>query len=247
MSPITVQRITRFPVKSMGGERLERVPVNDLGLVGDRAFGLRDLRTGKILTARRTPALLFAKARWLDDADGRSEITLPDGAMVTSDQPDCHDVLSAWLGLPVRLERAGPEGGVYEAPQDAENDTGWDSWQGPGGAWHDSVRSRISLVSTATLGQWDERRFRTNLLLSGGEAGVEDGWVDGSLTVSSEVVLDVRKRIDRCVMVTRPLPGLERDLDVLRTINTERNRCLAIGALVTTGGTIRIGDQITHR
>ncbi|GAB2753860.1 hypothetical protein GCM10027020_02380 [Nocardioides salsibiostraticola] len=247
MSHITVRRITRFPVKSMGGERLEGARVTDLGITGDRAFGLRDLGTGKVLTARRTPALLFASARWSEEDGGRAHVTLPEGTVVTSDQPDRDEILSTWLGRKVRLERAGGEGGTYESPQDAENDTDWATWQGPGGAWHDSTRSRVSLVGAATLREWDERRFRTNLLLEGGESGAEDDWVEHSLTVGSEVVLDVRKRIDRCVMVTRPLPGQERDLDVLRTINTERERCLAIGAMVSTGGVIRVGDTVTPR
>ena len=245
MSHVTVCRITRFPVKSMGGERLQEARVTDLGITGDRAFGLRDLGTGKVLTARRTPALLFASARWSEEDGGRAHITLPDRTVVTSDQPDRDEILSTWLGRSVRLERAGVEGETYESPQDAENDADWASWQGPGGAWHDSTRSRVSLVGAATLREWDERRFRTNLLLEGSESGAEDDWVAGSLSVGAEVVLDVRKRIDRCVMVTRPLPELERDLDVLRTINSERERCLAIGATVSTGGLIRVGDPVT--
>ena len=45
------------------------------------------------------------------------------------------------------------------------------------------------------------------------------------------------KRIDRCVMTTRPQPGgIERDLDVLRSIHRTRDGCLAIGALVATPG-----------
>ena len=50
---------------------------------------------------------------------------------------------------------------------------------------------------------------------------------------SAPVVLDVVKPIDRCVMTTRPQPGgIERDLDVLRTINAERQTWLGVGTLV---------------
>ena len=51
--------------------------------------------------------------------------------------------------------------------------------------------------------------------------------------------------IDRCVMVTRPQPGIDRDLDVLRTINRERETCLAIGCLVAEPGRIAIGDHVS--
>jgi hypothetical protein len=48
------------------------------------------------------------------------------------------------------------------------------------------------------------------------------------------------------VMTTRPQAGgVERDLDVLRTINRERGGCLAVGALVRQPGTVRVGDTLT--
>jgi len=47
-------------------------------------------------------------------------------------------------------------------------------------------------------------------------------------------------------MTTRPQPGgIERDLDVLRTISRERDGCLAIGALVVQPGAVRVGDALT--
>ena len=58
------------------------------------------------------------------------------------------------------------------------------------------------------------------------------------------VGLDITKHIERCVMVTRPQPGLERDLDVLKTINRERNATLCIGATVNTPGTAAVGDAV---
>ena len=68
----------------------------------------------------------------------------------------------------------------------------------------------------------------------------------GSRVALGEAVLDVGMRIIRCVMTTRPQPGgIERDLDVLRTINRERDRCLAVGALVVQPGAVRVGDALT--
>ena len=57
---LTVREIWRFPVKSMGGERVEQVTVSDTGIIGDRAWGVRDEATGMVLTARREPRLLMA-------------------------------------------------------------------------------------------------------------------------------------------------------------------------------------------
>jgi hypothetical protein len=45
-------------------------------------------------------------------------------------------------------------------------------------------------------------------------------------------------------MVTRPQPGLARDLDVLKTINKERAGNLAIGAVVRAPGRVGVGDAL---
>ena len=237
-TPLTVAEIWRYPIKSVGGERVSMATVTDIGIIGDRGWGIFDVDTGTVLTARRAPDLLFANATLEGDDVA---VALPDGTTVRGRDENCNAKLSTWLDRPVELRAAGAEGGTYEVPLDFENDENWVSWQGPGGAWHDSTKSRLSLVSRTSLRDWDPRRFRTNVILDG--AG-EDELVGAAVQVGS-AVLDVKKRIDRCVIVTRPQPGLERDLDVLRTINAELETCLSIGALVATEGTIHQGDELT--
>jgi uncharacterized protein YcbX len=57
------------------------------------------------------------------------------------------------------------------------------------------------------------------------------------------VEVDVTKTIDRCVMITRPQPdGIDRDLEVLRTVRRERDMQLGVGAMVLLGGSVAIGD-----
>ena len=228
-----VTALWRYPVKSLGGEAVASSDVGEHGLTGDRQFGIVDRATGNVLTARREPRLLFARAAW---HDGEVRIVGPDGTALEDD-----DGLSSWLGRPVRLEPAGAEGGVYENPLDAEAEADWVSWQGPGHAWHDSRRTRVSLVSTATLGDWSPLRFRANVLLEGAD---EDALVGAQVRLGT-ATLDVRKRVDRCVMVTRAQPGLEVDRDVLRTIHRERDGCLAVGALVANPGRVQVGDPVS--
>jgi uncharacterized protein YcbX len=230
---VRVQALWRYPVKSLGGEPLESVAVDSLGLAGDRRFGIRDRTTGRVLTARREPSLLFARAELR--AQG-PVVVLPDGTETDDDR-----VLSDWLGRAVALERAGDEGGTYETPVDVEHEEGaWSEWQGPGGAWHDSERSRVSLVSTDTLGTQDARRFRPNVVLDGGG---EDGLV-GSTVALGSTRLAVVKGIRRCVVVTRPQPDLPRDLDVYRSVQQRPGQTLCVGALVVGDGTIGVGDEL---
>ena len=232
-----VLELWRYPVKSLQGEQLETATVTATGIAGDRAHALFDAETGVGLTARRIPELLFASARLLDD--GAVEITLPDGSLARD-----ADALSGWLGRPVELRSAAVGGArVYENPLEFEDESTseWIGFDGSPGAFHDSARTQVSLVSRATIGAWDRRRFRANVLLGG--SGEDD--LVGATVACGDATLDVTKRISRCVMTTRPQPGgVDRDLDVLRTINRERDGCLAIGAIVVEPGTVRVGDAV---
>ena len=228
-----VVQLWRYPVKSLGGEPLDRADVDERGIAGDRRWGLLDVATGNMLTARRAPQLLFASARCVD---GGVEIRTDDGRRLDDDA-----ALSAWLERDVRLVRAA-EGvrGTYETPLDFEHDAEWVAWEGPEGTFHDSRRTQLSFLSLPSIGDWDVRRFRMNVWL---DAGDDDDLAGRSVRVGT-VGADIVKKIDRCVMTTRPQPGLDRDLDVLRTINRQRAGDLGVGALVTAPGTIAVGDQL---
>lgn len=243
---LTVVGLWRYPVKSMQGERLDGVDITPSGLAGDRRWSLFDRSTGLTLTARRVPELLFAQARMV--GDHAVEIELPDATVTTDD-----DVLSSWLGRDVVLRDATATAGpaTYEIAFKGEGVTGdgagaeWVRWQGPTGSFHDSTRTQVSLVSTATMGDWDGRRFRANVIVDAADARVEDAWV-GSTIQAGTAVLDVVKQVDRCAIVTRAQPGgIERDVEVLRTINRDHASLLAVGSLVVTPGALRVGDVVT--
>src|SRR4051812_41350532 len=99
-----VTQLWRFPVKSLGGEQIERAEVTELGFDGDRRWAIRDSSSGRILTAKRDGRLLMASARCT--SAGGVSITLPSGQ-----ETACSDELSRWLGLDVELVAAGDEGG----------------------------------------------------------------------------------------------------------------------------------------
>src|SRR5947209_2406793 len=230
-----VAELWRFPVKSLQGERLESATVTPDGIEADRRYALFDVETGFGLTARRVPELLLASARLVDG--GQLEIALPDGSVARDDE-----ALADWLGRRVVLRSSDASlDRLYENPGDFERERDWAPFTGADGPFHDYARTRVSLVSTATLGAWDRRRFRSNIVLEGEG---EDDLVGSSVAVGG-AVLEVGKRIPRCVMTTRPQPGgIERDLDVLRTIARERDTYLAVGALVARPGTVALGDAL---
>ncbi len=232
-----VLELWRYPVKSLQGEQVDAAQLTADGLEGDRRFALYDEDTGLGLTARRAPELLFASAHLRED--NTVDITLPDGSIARDDA-----ALSAWLKRRVRLRSAEAALSLrYENVIDFEREptSGWRAFSGAAGAFHDSPKVRVSLVSTASLGAWDRRRFRSNVVLDGEG---EDGLVGRKVRLG-QAELDVVMRVARCVMVTRPQPGgLEADLSVLRTIAKEREARLAVGGLVVRAGQTRVGDAL---
>jgi uncharacterized protein len=113
----TVATLSRFPVKSMQGERLAAAELTEGGLVGDRAYALVDTETGKVMSAKNPrlgTQLLGCRAAFVEAPTSGDEtppvrITLPDGTTVTSDARDVDEILSGFLGRDVTLQRSAPE------------------------------------------------------------------------------------------------------------------------------------------
>ena len=126
----TVVGLNRYPVKSMLGETLSEIDVTTVGFLGDRAYAVVDVSTGKIASAKH-PAkwsqLLQVQAAFVDAVQlGRSlppvAMTFPDGVVVRSDDGNVNEMLSAYLGREVTLADTTPEGPVFEEvwPADVE-------------------------------------------------------------------------------------------------------------------------------
>ncbi len=129
----SVAEIWRYPVKSMGGERLARSAIVERGLHADRMWAVRDVQLDTLTTARRWPILLQCSARFAEGPAGRSAgpgdvleviVTFPDGSEVSSSDVAIHDRLSEMIGKPARLESLPPlaEKRRYRTPQATKAD-----------------------------------------------------------------------------------------------------------------------------
>jgi uncharacterized protein YcbX len=112
-----ISELWRFPVKSMAGEELSEATFTTRGLVGDRAYALVDVETGKVVSAKSVhtfPAILACRAAFLEEPEIGPEtpavrITFPDAGSVTSDDADCDGVLSRFFGRKVTLSAVAPD------------------------------------------------------------------------------------------------------------------------------------------
>lgn len=122
---ITVGRLWHHPVKSMRGEVVDEVTLGPGGLVGDRAYGLLDLDSGRLLSAKRPKrygALLDCTARFAspprpDASMPPVRVTLPDGTVVEGDAGHGDEIakaVSELLKRDVCLVSSVPEGSTYD-------------------------------------------------------------------------------------------------------------------------------------
>ncbi|RAV15204.1 sulfurase [Mycolicibacterium sp. GF69] len=111
-----VAELWRYPVKSLGGERVDHIDIGPRAVHGDRLWAVRDVERDVTASARRIPALLTATARYAetlspDAGPGNAPevvITFPDGAEMSSSDDRVHARLSEVAGREVRLTALPP-------------------------------------------------------------------------------------------------------------------------------------------
>ena len=118
----SVLSLWRYPVKSMMGEELNASAITERGLLGDRAYALMDPSTGKVVSAKNPRkwsnlfefAATYTEPPRLGEKFPPVQITLPENTIVTTEQSDIDQTLSAALGREVTLSTSAPEAPTLE-------------------------------------------------------------------------------------------------------------------------------------
>ena len=161
----SVVGLWRYPVKSMMGEELNAAEVAGRGLVGDRQFAVVDASTGKVAGAknpRKWGNFFDFRAAYVEPPERGSKLpavrlTLPDGTVVTSEQPDLARVLSSALGREVAFaeaeqdeEASGAQAEEYWPDMEGlEHRDTVTEWELPAGTFFDLAV--VHLLTTATI------------------------------------------------------------------------------------------------
>ncbi len=251
----------------MMGEELNATEITQCGLLGDRTYALVDRSAGKVASAKnpRKWPLLFDFRAALADAPRSGanatpvRITLPDGSVVNSEQPDVHQILSKVLEREVTLSRAAD---LHSATaeeywpdiegldhRDAVTDFGL-----PEGTFFDCAF--VHLLTTATLGRlqtlypqgrFEVRRFRPNIVVETANSEkdfVENAWVGQTLAIGDSVRLSITGLCARCVMTTLAQGDLPKDAGILRTAAQHNRANVGVYGSVLQGGKVRRGDSV---
>lgn len=234
-----VEAIFRYPVKSMGGERLEAAMVGWHGLDGDRRLAFRRMedRSGfPWLSASKLPdLLLFAPTRREDDAQGDlpTHVRTPDG----EEMPVFGEELAAEVGrrhgAPVQMMQLNQ--GIFD-------------------------EAHISVIASDTvreIGQLagrslDVRRFRPNVVvrLRQPVPFQEDEWVGGDLSYGEghdAPAVSVTMRDDRCSMVNLDPDSAHPAPEVLKAVVRANQNTAGIYCAVTRIGRLAVGQTVLLR
>jgi uncharacterized protein YcbX len=234
-----VEAIFRYPVKSMGGERLEAAQLGWHGLDGDRrlAFRRMDDRGGfPWLTAGKLPdLLLFAPGRREDGAAGDlpTHIRTPDGEEMPVFGEDLATEVGRRYGAPVQMMRLNH--GIFD-------------------------EANISVIAVDTVREIgrlagrspDVRRFRPNVVvrLLRPVPFQEDEWLDGVLSfgeAEDAPAITVTMRDVRCSMVNLDPESASPAPEVLKAVVRANQNNAGIYGAVTQIGRLAVGQTILLR
>jgi uncharacterized protein YcbX len=268
-----VERLWRYPVKSLLGEEVEESLVGERGLVGDRSYALYDPAENRIGSAKRPSVwgkLLGLRASLVEAGPpARVSVRFPDGTAVDSGDDGLEARLSSELGFQVRLVAAPPEGAKYVSVPVSGDESQAAVGRVRNGLFDLGI---IHLLATGTLehlsllypdGRFEAPRFRPNVLVrtdgrpsgrtpEGALGFLENGWVGKTLALGDEVRLRVFSVTPRCVMTTLPqkdpAPGsghsLPNDPGILRAAAANNQSNVGVYAIVERGGVVRRGDGV---
>jgi uncharacterized protein YcbX len=232
-----VSELWRYPIVGLQGEPLTRAKIIETGILGDRAFQLRD-HGGKILgpvpqSTSPTEKSILGLGASIDESSGGTLLKVAFNDEVASfDRPDFAKKLDRAVGVPVRLEESTVLATRVKS----------------GRAVHLISNSSIrALKRSYPGGDFDIRRFRPNIVLDLGKDPkdfAEESWVGLSLRVG-EAVLKVEKPNERCTVTTLPQGDLPEDRRILQTIIDANDRNLGVMCSVEKPGTAAVGDSVS--
>ena len=239
-------------MKSLQGESLDSTELTDV-IPGDRDWGIIDNQTGHLLSAKRVPKLLEGQARII----GSHCVLTIDKNEFSSEEKQINQKLSDWLERPVTLSKPNTgetrnieiewDDGTEEILQDPDV---FEFSTAPG--WFFDSSSSLNLMGSATLdflekrvgtGSGDVRRFRPNLLVETEKPFEENDWVGKSLRIGTAEAF-VKKRTDRCIVITRGIGEFSASRSTLRFLSDHHDREAGISMNPTQPGVIRTGDVV---
>lgn len=254
----TIESLWRYPVKSMSGERRNKVFIGFPGIYGDRCYAFRNSAARKgapYLTASVQQQMLryhpqfryperaaeppnLTEAMSIEPgityANGESsdlllDVITPSGTIIPIDDPRLVEMLSQGIGVQNQLSLVRSNRALTDCRP-------------------------VSLISIQTVRHCeaemkiplDKRRFRANIYvnLSSNTGFAEDEYVGHKLRIGSQAVVVILERDLRCKVISLDPDTGEHNPDILRKIVSSHDSFAGVYCAVIVEGSIANGDSI---
>lgn len=229
-----IAEIWRYPVSSLGGERVMRARLDERGVDGDRVWGLADAQSNEVAGPERSK-------RWrpapnvLSRAGRVPQICLPGGEWLPADDPEASRLISDYLGFQVALK---PHGGS------------------PGKVQPRYERDDIHLLTSASLARLrellpaesvvDTRRFRPNVVVNTSEdltGFAEQAWIGREVRLGAARIR-ITSPCERCSFTALEQRGVPFDKAVLAQIARHGGGGFGTLCAMVGEGEIAVGDEV---
>lgn len=233
----SVLSLQRWPVKSMAGESVDALSVDELGAVGDRVHAVFATINGerRRINAELVPRLLAWAAAY-PPADGaaltredlpRPAITAPDGRSRSWDDPELPGALGDDLGREITLARE--TSGQQDRPRTV----------------HVTVHASLRALEASLDAQIDARRFRSNLHVAlDADPYAEESWIGRRLRIGAADFAVVEGCV-RCAIPTRDPETQEKWPQLLRWLAAERATTFGVIVQALAPAVVRPGDPVS--
>lgn len=235
----TVEEIWRYPVSSIGGERLTTVEIGPDGIEGDRCWCIVDSATGAVAAPEkeqrwRPSVFLHARLR-----DHETEIGFPDGDWLPVTDARVDGKLSAHFDFEAAIRpyaKADTQTSIPVATNRYEP-------------------SPLHLITTGTLNhlasligvsEVESKRFRPTFVLQTDNNGEfhEQRWLGRRIQLGPHVIAAATEETKRCGLTLIAQPGVTENPDILRTILRQNRRNFGIYGNVERSGAVTVGDGV---
>lgn len=254
----SIASLWRYPVKSMGGERLTEAFMGFAGFHGDRCYAFRNSAARKgfpYLNANVQPRMLLYRPRFRYPERAARPPNLAEATAITPGVNPANAEPEDMI-----LDVVTPAGEVVAIDDPALMES---LGEGLRGENHLTlVRSDraltdcrpVSLISMQTIAQLEQelgspldgRRFRANIYLDlGSDDGfAEDEMVGRKLRIGPRAMVAVLERDPRCKMISLDPDTGEHNPEVLRSVARAHDALAGIYCAVLVEGVVSAGDPV---
>jgi uncharacterized protein YcbX len=222
-----IKSLWRYPVKSLIGEEVERLEIDERGVKGDRLYAVSNTEgkfgSGKDTRRfRRIDGLATMSAKMLDN-NGVS-IHFPDETVLTDKDTLLNDKLSQTLEQSVTLTKEGEISHFDD------------------GSVHILSTASLSLLEDLLPNSGiDVRRFRPNIVI---DSEYLDKDLVGKTVKIGDTILEITHKTVRCRMITIDQLDLESRAEILKVVSKSINLDFGVYAKVVSTGSVFVGSLV---